>query len=196
MRNDMSIAARAGLFSDLLKQSHVTDKKKNKQELEQGMATLCVWLTELREEERCLYIIGNGGSAGVAAHAVTDFFNAAQLKAITLHESSLLTCMANDYGYENAFARMLSQMVQPKDIVIVISSSGQSMNIRNAAQLALQHGAHVVTLSGFDNNNPLRLMGELNFWLDSDDYGMVEIGHQFILHNISDRLRNKLSGET
>tara|TARA_R110002072_G_scaffold100107_6_gene220419 strand:- start:7991 stop:8581 length:591 start_codon:yes stop_codon:yes gene_type:complete len=196
MKGDMSIAARADLFSDLLKRSDVTDKKKNKQELEQAMTTLCDWLTELREEERCLYILGNGGSAGVAAHAVTDFFNAAKLKAITLHESSLLTCMSNDYGYENAFALMLSQMVKPKDVVIVISSSGQSMNIRNAAQQALQSSALVVTLSGFGSDNPLRLMGELNFWLDSDDYGMVEIGHQFILHNISDRLRKKLSGET
>lgn len=196
MKGGMSIAARADLFSDLLKRSNVTDKKKNKQELEQGMATLCDWLTELREEERCLYILGNGGSASVAAHAVTDFFNAAKLKAITLHESSLLTCMSNDYGYENAFALMLSQMVKPKDVVIVISSSGQSMNIRNAAQQALQSSALVVTLSGFGSDNPLRLMGELNFWLDSDDYGMVEIGHQFILHNISDRLRKKLSGET
>ena len=87
-------------------------------------------------------------------------------------------------------------MVKPKDVVIVISSSGQSMNIRNAAQQALQSSALVVTLSGFGSDNPLRLMGELNFWLDSDDYGMVEIGHQFILHNISDRLRKKLSGET
>tara|TARA_R110002096_G_scaffold247936_3_gene440399 strand:- start:11758 stop:12348 length:591 start_codon:yes stop_codon:yes gene_type:complete len=196
MKGGMSIAARADLFSDLLKRSNVTDKKKNKQELEQGMATLCDWLTELREEERCLYILGNGGSASVAAHAVTDFFNAAKLKAITLHESSLLTCMSNDYGYENAFALMLSQMVKPKDVVIVISSSGQSMNIRNAAQQASQSNALVVTLSGFGSDNPLRLMGELNFWLDSDDYGMVEIGHQFILHNISDRLRKKLSGET
>jgi D-sedoheptulose 7-phosphate isomerase len=195
MSIDMSIAARANQFSDLLEQSHVTDKSKITQELEHGIARLCDWLTEVREEERRLYIIGNGGSAGVAAHAVTDFFNAAKLKAITLHESSLLTCMANDYGYENAFARMLSQMVQTKDLVIVISSSGQSMNIRNAAQQALQNGGIVVTLSGFDSDNPLRSLGELNFWLDSDDYGMVEIGHQFILHNVSDRLRNKLLGE-
>jgi D-sedoheptulose 7-phosphate isomerase len=192
--NDMSIAARAALFRDLLKQSHVTDKRKSTQDLEHGMTTLCDWLTEIREEERRLYIVGNGGSAGVAGHAVTDFFNAAKLKAITLHESSLLTCMANDYGYENAFARMLSQMVQPKDMVIVISSSGQSMNMRNAAEQSSKNGGIVITLSGFDVDNPLRSMGALNFWLDSDDYGMVEIGHQFILHNVSDRLRNNLSG--
>ena len=190
----MSIAARAALFSDLLKLSHVTNKNKITQDLEHGMATLCDWLTEIREEERRLYIVGNGGSAGVAGHAVTDFFNMAKLKATTLHESSLLTCMANDYGFENAYARMLSQMVQPEDMVIVISSSGQSMNMRNAAKQASDNGGIVVTLSGFDGNNPLRSMGDLNLWLDSDDYGMVEIGHQFILHNVSDRLRDELSG--
>ncbi len=48
-------------------------------------------------------------------------------------------------------------------------------------------GGDVITLSGFKSTNPLRKLGEFNFWLDSSDYGMVEIGHQFILHNIADR---------
>ncbi|MCG8378827.1 MAG: SIS domain-containing protein, partial [Proteobacteria bacterium] len=165
------------------------NNNKETQKLEHGMSSLCELLTQLRDEERGLYIIGNGGSAGVAAHAVTDFFNATKIRATTLHESSLLTCMANDYGYENAFARMLSQMVQPHDVVITISSSGQSMNIRNAAQQVIQNEGIVITLSGFDSDNPLRSMGNLNFWLDSHDYGMVEIGHQFLLHNIADRIR-------
>jgi D-sedoheptulose 7-phosphate isomerase len=66
-----------------------------------------------------------GGSAAVASHSVTDFVNVAGLRAMTLHESSLITCMANDYGYENAFARILSTLARPKDMLIGISSSGQ-----------------------------------------------------------------------
>jgi D-sedoheptulose 7-phosphate isomerase len=80
-------------------------------------------------------------------------------------------------------------LVKPGDLVFAISSSGKSMNIRNAALHAAAGGGQVVTLSGFAGDNPLRSMGSINFWLDSSDYGMVEIGHQFILHNISDRLR-------
>ena len=192
MKSDMSIAVRTNIFSDLLANACVTNKSNDVLGLEPGINLLCEWLVQIGVKGGRLYIVGNGGSAGVAAHAVTDFFNMGKLRATTLHESSLMTCMANDYGYENAFARMLSQLVQTGDIVIVISSSGKSMNIRNAAQQAAQNGSIVITLSGFDEDNPLRLMGELNFWLDSHDYGMVEIGHQFILHNISDRLRDKL----
>ena len=191
---NMSIVERAIRFGELLHGCIATGNGSDSHELEYAVTRFCDLLHATGESGRSIYVVGNGGSAGVASHAVTDFFNAASLKAVTLHESSLLTCMANDYGYDNAFARMLSQMLQPGDIVIAISSSGQSMNIRNAARQAVENGAVVVTLSGFKHNNPLRSLGELNFWLDSEDYGMVEIGHQFILHNVSDRLQHRKSG--
>jgi len=187
MSHDMSIAVRAAQFKDLLECSVVSDKDGIADEIEAGIAAFCDRLAAMRTNGNNLYLVGNGGSAGVAGHAATDFFNVAKLRAVTLHESSLLTCMANDFGYENAFARMLAQMVNPGDVIIAISSSGQSMNIRNAAIQAAQNGGMVVTLSGFAQDNPLRSMGEINFWLDSCNYGFVEIGHQFILHNISDR---------
>jgi D-sedoheptulose 7-phosphate isomerase len=125
----------------------------------------------------------------VASHAVTDFLNVAKLRATTLHEPSLLTCMSNDFGYEVAFARVLATLASPGDALVAISSSGQSANIRNAAAEMRKLGGQVVTLSGFKRDNPLRALGDVNFWLDSTDYGMVEIGHQFLLHNIADRIR-------
>lgn len=188
MSQDMSIAARAAQLCDLLEGCVVTGKNGVVDALELSIVSFCERLLEVRKNGRNLFVLGNGGSAGVASHAVTDFFNVARLKALTLHESSLLSCMANDYGYENAFARMLAQMVMPGDVVIVISSSGKSMNIRNAALQASKNGALVVTLSGFAQDNPLRSMGDINYWLDSDSYGHIEIGHQFILHNMSDRI--------
>ena len=138
-------------------------------------------------------LFGNGGSAGVAAHAATDFFNVAKIKTFTLHESSLLTCMTNDFGYENAFAKMLDQVINNNDVLIAISSSGNSINIRNAVEVAKKHKATIITLSGFSKDNPLRKMGNINIWLDSNDYGFVEIGHQFLLHNIADRFNPKFN---
>jgi D-sedoheptulose 7-phosphate isomerase len=61
------------------------------------------------------------------------------------------------------------------------------MNIRNAVTQMKSSGGTVITLTGFKPDNPLRQMGDLNIWLDSHDYGFVEIGHQFVLHNMSDR---------
>jgi D-sedoheptulose 7-phosphate isomerase len=66
------------------------------------------------------------------------------------------------------------------------------MNMRNAALIARKNGAYVITLTGFSPNNPLRQLGDSNFWLDSGDYGFVEVGHQFILHNLVDRFNEKL----
>lgn len=192
--HEMSVAARASAFSDLLGRCIATDGERVVQDLEAAVSAACARLTAVAASGGKVYLVGNGGSAAVASHAATDFFNTAKLRALTLHESSLLTCMTNDFGYDKAYARMLSQMVEPGDLVVAISSSGQSMNIRNAAAQAAASGAQVITLSGFQRDNPLRSAGMINFWLDSSDYGMVEIGHQFILHTISDRLRAALTG--
>lgn len=151
------------------------------------MALVMRRLAQACESQGSVYVIGNGGSAGVASHAVIDLVNVAKLRAFTLHEPALLTCMANDYGYEQAFARLLAQMAKPGDVLIAISSSGNSANIRNAATQMTDSGGAVITLSGFAADNPLRSLGDINIWLDSRDYGLVEIGHQFILHNMSDR---------
>ncbi|MDZ4251516.1 MAG: SIS domain-containing protein [Sulfuritalea sp.] len=186
---ELSVAIRATGFGDLLTRCVATDDNNSTQDLELAVDTVCAEMTAARARGSRLYLVGNGGSAGVASHSATDFFNAAKLRALTLHESSLMTCMANDFGYENAFARMLLQLVEPGDVVVAISSSGRSMNIRNAARQAAENGGQVITLSGFAGDNPLRRMGSINFWLDSSDYGMVEIGHQFLLHNLSDRIR-------
>jgi D-sedoheptulose 7-phosphate isomerase len=196
MSHRMSVAARASAFSDLLVRCRATSNGNVLQDLEVAITDLCARLTAVRTSGRRVYLLGNGGSAAIAGHAATDLFNVGKLRAMTLHESSMLTCMANDFGYENAFAQMLSAMVEPGDLVIAISSSGKSMNIRNAATQATNNGGQVITLSGFASDNPLRYQGIINFWLDSMDYGMVEIGHQFLLHNISDRLGAALTGES
>ncbi len=189
---NITLRARIEKFSQIIELTKITNIQKQTCDLETEIISLQERLLKLKNDHRNLYIVGNGGSAGVAAHAVTDFFNVAKIRATTLHESSLLTCMANDFGYENAVARMLAQLINPGDAVIAISSSGNSMNMRNAATIASERGAYVVTLTGFSANNPLRDLGHTNIWLDSDDYGFVEVGHQFILHNIADRFNEKL----
>ena len=191
---NLSLAFCATQFGVLLGRSEITGKDGASLGVEPGMAAIMQALAGVRRSLGSVYIIGNGGSAGVASHAVIDFVNVAKLRAFTLHESSLLTCMANDYGYENAFSRLLAQMAKPGDVLIAISSSGKSMNIRNAAARMAGIGGTVITLSGFAHDNPLRLSGDINIWLDSSDYGMVEVGHQFVLHNISDRFGADYAG--
>lgn len=175
-------------FSSIVTAGAFSEKGQREITRDQGIEQLTRLLADTRARGNGLYIIGNGGSAAVASHAVTDFFNVGGLRAMTLHDSSTLTCFSNDYGYENAFSRRVERLLTANDVLIAISSSGQSKNILNACRCAAARAAKVVTLSGFRADNPLRRLGDINYWLDSDDYGMVEIGHLFLLHYVADLL--------
>lgn len=132
------------------------------------------------------YVIGNGGSAGIASHFCTDLLKTLKLPSVVLTDASIMTCMANDFGYENVFSEPLKVILKENNLVIAISSSGKSQNIISAIKIAKQMGAKVVTLSGFLEDNAVRQLGDINFWLGVSDYGLVEIGHFFILHTIVD----------
>ncbi len=185
--SDLSVAHRADQFSALVSNCAITGRNCIALDLENGISAIVETLARARNSKNSVYVIGNGGSAGIAGHVTIDFVNIAKLRAFTLHDAPLLTCMANDYGYENAFARLLGQMAKPGDVLIAISSSGRSPNICNAAAQVAAIGGVVITLSGFMADNPLRTLGDINVWLPSTDYGLVEIGHQFVLHNVTDR---------
>ncbi len=184
---DMQLASRAQQFAALLGSCEVTGKDGSPLGTEPGVTIALGILAQVRGKGGSVYVIGNGGSAAVASHAVIDLINVAKLRAFTLNEPSVLTCIVNDYGYENAYSRLLAHMARPGDALIAISSGGRSMNIRNAATQVVSNGGSVITLSGFSPDNPLRSLGDVNIWLDASDYGLVEVGHQFILHNMSDR---------
>lgn len=194
MTRNLSLAFCTAQFEDLLGRCEITGKDGIALGVEPGMSVVMKRLAQVNESHNSVYVIGNGGSAGVASHAVIDLVNVAGLRAFTLHEPALLTCMANDYGYDRAFARILAQIAKSGDVLIAISSSGNSENIRNAATQMTDSGGTVITLSGFAADNPLRSLGDINIWLDSRDYGLVEIGHQFILHNMSDRFSARFQG--
>lgn len=166
--------------------NYITDR--NLQPLEGGR-WLCECLHKAHEQGGTCYIIGNGGSAGIASHIANDCLKALGLRALTLTDSNLVTCISNDLGYENVYSMPLKILMTKNDVLIAISSSGQSLNIIKAAQVAREKEAKVVTLTGFLEDNPLRAMGDFNIWLDSDQYGLVESGHFFILHTVIDQYK-------
>lgn len=138
-----------------------------------------------------IMLIGNGGSSSIASHSATDFLKNARLRALTFSDPSLITCVSNDLGYENVFAQPLSLVAKKHDILFSISSSGNSKNILNAVSAARTIGCFVVTLSGFKENNCLRKMGDINFYIPSDSYGFVETVHSGICHYLADILTQK-----
>src|SRR5579864_6896914 len=133
-----------------------------------------------------LIFVGNGGSSAIASHMATDYSKNGDVRAMALNDTAMLTCLGNDLGYEQVFAKQIELYARAEDLVIAISSSGRSANILNAVAAARAAKCAVVTFSGFTADNPLRRLGNLNFYIASDRYGFVEIGHLTICHAILD----------
>lgn len=128
-----------------------------------------------------IIIAGNGGSAAIASHAAIDFTKAAGLRSVCFNEASLLTCFSNDFGYSEWLQKALSYYFDEGDLVILVSSSGESPNILNAAKHIKDNSGNLITFSGFNAENTLRKMGKVNFYVNSSRYNMVENTHQIWL---------------
>ena len=133
-----------------------------------------------------LMFIGNGGSAGIASHMAIDFSKNGNMPALSFNDGAALTCLANDFGYEEVFARQMHFHARKGDLLVAISSSGRSPSILRAVDAALEIGCRVMTFSGFDAANPLRAMGEVNFYVARQEYGLVEVAHTALVHAIVD----------
>ncbi|MDY7033932.1 MAG: SIS domain-containing protein [Thermodesulfobacteriota bacterium] len=145
-------------------------------------------IKEVSSSGKKIIIAGNGGSAAIASHIAVDFTKTAGIRAINFNEADLLTCLANDFGYERVFEKAIEFYGDEGDLLIVISSSGQSKNMLNAAKKAKEMGNGVITFSGFSGDNPLKQLGDLNFWVDSKGYNIIEMTHYIWLVAIIDHI--------
>ena len=142
-------------------------------------------LDELRTDNRMLWWVGNGGSSTICSHLSQDVMNKLDIRSCAFSDVSLLTCMANDYGFPDVYARPLKKMAEEGDMLIAISSSGNSENILNSVKIATEKNMSIITLSGFNDDNHLwNSSAEISFYLSSDLYGIVEVGHLALLHSI------------
>jgi D-sedoheptulose 7-phosphate isomerase len=162
----------------------VYDSAGKKIEVDAAAERVIKLIGRCREDGKKAILIGNGGSAAIASHQAVDFWKNAGVRAIAFNDPSLLTCVSNDYGYEHVFENPIGMFADKGDILFAISSSGKSKNILRGVEAARKKGCAVITLSGFQSGNPLRKMGDLNFYVPVDAYGHVEIIHGAILHYI------------
>lgn len=135
--------------------------------------------------------IGNGGSAAMSSHCAVDLTKNAGVRCINFNEADLITCFANDFGYEKCFAKALEFYADKGDAVVLISSSGKSANILRAAEYAGKAGFTLVTLTGFGEDNPLFSMGDIRLCLDSKAYNVIEMVHQIWLLAVCDLIIGK-----
>ena len=132
-------------------------------------------------------IFGNGGSAAMASHFSVDLTKNAGVRCLNFNEADLITCFSNDYGFEKWIEKTIEFYGDKGDLLILISSSGKSLNMINAANAAKKFKfSKVVTFTGFQENNPLKALGDINIWVNSRAYNFVENIHQVWLLSLVD----------
>jgi|TARA_B100000767_G_C19527379_1_gene435113 D-sedoheptulose 7-phosphate isomerase len=145
------------------------------------------YLKLVKKRKKKVIIFGNGGSAAIANHFSVDLTKTSEIRCVNYNESSLLTCFSNDFGYENWVKKTLEYHADKGDLIILISSSGESKNMLNACKFALKKKYFpIITLTGFKKNNSLNKLGHINFWVDSKIYNHIENAHQFLLLSLVD----------
>ncbi len=149
---------------------------------------------EIRKRSGTFFLCGNGASATIAEHLSHDCFQNADFFTQTCAETSHLTAISNDISYENVFSYRIGKTLKKGDMLITISSSGNSPNIIKAIETAREKGVFVVTLSGKKPDNQSRKMGDLNFYIPLSTYGMVESAHAMLMHIWLDMYLDKYKG--
>ena len=151
-------------------------------------------LLSAQREGRTIFILGNGGSATTASHMACDLGKGAavpgspRLRAISLTDNiALLTAWANDVNYESVFKEQLANLLEPGDIVVGISASGNSPNVLRAIEFANQHGAVTIGFIGFGGGK-LRDLVQIDVTISSRNYGVVEDFHSILNHVLAQYL--------
>lgn len=171
------------LLFDGLDRMRLTDNQGKNISQDEGMKLWADNVQNVKENTHgLLFYCGNGASATMAEHMSHDWFQNAEVNTTTCAETAHITAISNDYSYEDVFSYRINRILSERDMLIAISSSGNSPNIVKAVEAAKTKGAFVVTLSGMKEDNKIRQMGDLNFYVPLDTYGEVESAHAVLLH--------------
>lgn len=181
-------------ISELIKTIETTQFITNESEImcyEEGMQRLLKLFTNHKKLLSYVFFVGNGGSSAIASHMTADFMKNGGMNTYSLYDNAVTTCMGNDYGYEYVFSKPLEFLGRKGDLLVAISSSGNSKNIINAIAVAKKKGMEVVTLTGFEETNCAKKMGNFNVYVPSSKYGIIESVHNLMLQQIVDMIMER-----
>ena len=141
---------------------------------------------QVRASGKKMMFAGNGASASIASHARVDFTKQGKCRSLDFNEPNLITAFANDYGFENFMARATEFFADDGDVLVLVSVSGTSPNCVEAAKYARARGLKVVSFTGKKADNPLRQLSDIDFWIDSAAYNIVECTHMLWICTVVD----------
>ena len=144
---------------------------------------------------KTIFSCGNGGSAAISNHLLCDFQKGIQTdtdlkpKVVSLSSNiEIITAVANDISYEEIFDYQLRTMAAPGDVLLTISSSGDSENIVRCVDWAHDNNVGTISLTGFDGGRSADA-ADINLHVDADNYGIIEDVHQSLMHVFAQYLR-------
>lgn len=173
----------------------VTNQTSSPMGHDEGFALWLDYAQQTKRRNRYLFLIGNGASSSMASHFATDITKNGGIRTHVFTDSSLLSAIGNDYCFEELYAKPLEWYAEADDLLIAVSSSGNSENILQACRRARDKDLRVITLSAMQPDNKLRLQGDINFYLPAPTYGLAESGHAVILHHWMDLLEAECNTE-
>lgn len=173
----------------------ITDRDGREMTAQEAMDLWSAKVKSVRDELKGLmFFCGNGASETMAEHMSHDWFQNAEVNTTTCAETAHITAISNDLSYEDVFSYRIRRILSDKDILVTISSSGNSPNIVKALEAGREKGAYCITFSGKGADNKSRNLGDLNFYVPLDTYGLVESAHAVILHAALDNFLEKYMG--
>ena len=150
-------------------------------------------LKKVKKNKNKVIIFGNGGSAATSSHFAVDLTKNARINCINFNDPDLITCFSNDYGFENFVMQGIDRYSNKGDLVILVSVSGESKNIINAAKFCIKRKIKLITLTGKKQSNTLKKINKkgISFHINSFSYNTVEIIHSYILLTLVDLMVGK-----
>ena len=171
----------------LLKYNHEFLEISNiSKDIQKKIIKLIKMILNVKKNKKKIIIAGNGGSASIASHFSVDMTKNGHVRCVNFNESNLLTCFSNDYGYKNWVKEALKFYSDDGDLIILISSSGKSLNMINAAKFVKSKKNALVTFTGFYGKNKLSKYGNINFIVNSKSFNFIENTHQYWLLSLVD----------
>lgn len=174
-----------------LETTEIWIKRQKLLDYDEGIRLLFRRFTDHKKNQSNLFFIGNGGSAAIACHMTADFMKNGGMNTYNLYDSAVTTCIGNDYGYEHIFSKPMELLMKQEDLVVAISSSGNSQNICNAINVAQKKGAEIITFTGFRSDNYAKQNGDINVYVPCEKYGIVESIHNLVLQQLVDMIMER-----
>jgi len=156
-----------------------------------------IWMTSISNHRNNIYTIGNGASASIAQHWACDYTKGCKQgglrpRVISLAANiPLMTAIANDISYDDVYSFQLDALGQESDVLVAISSSGNSPNVVKAIETAKSLKMKTIALTGFSPNNKCAQLADISLHVDIQEYEATEDVHQAIMHMIAKYIRNR-----